>query len=194
MFLYLVCVLSLDEVIEIRFHGRGGQGVVTAANTLVDALLKAGLYGQAIPFFGAERRGAPVVAYTRVSKKPIRIRSSIKRPSIVVVLDAKLSELVNVLEGLRPGGTVLINSPEKPSIKGNFRTCYVDAVGIALRHNLVLSGWALVNMPIVGALARILDIPIEAVEEAIKERIEGRMGELNAVAAKEAFNEVICVE
>ncbi|MEM0025386.1 MAG: 2-oxoacid:acceptor oxidoreductase family protein [Zestosphaera sp.] len=186
--------MVFDDVIEIRFHGRGGQGVVTAANTLIDALLKAGLYGQAIPFFGAERRGAPVVAYARVSKEPIRTRSSIKRPSIVVVLDAKLSELVNVLEGLKPGGTVLINSPRKPSIKGDFRTCYVDAAGIALRHNLVLSGWALVNMPMVGALAKILNIPVEAVEESIKERIGGRVGELNAVAAKEAFEEVVCVE
>ncbi|MCC6033223.1 MAG: 2-oxoacid:acceptor oxidoreductase family protein [Desulfurococcaceae archaeon] len=183
-----------DDVVEIRFHGRGGQGVVTAANVLVDALLKVGLYGQAIPFFGAERRGAPVVAYARVSKKPIRTRSSIRRPNIVVVLDAKLSELVNVLEGLKPGGTILINSPGKPDIKGGFKVCYVDAVGIALRHNLVLSGWALVNMPIVGALAKILGVPVEAVEESIRERIEGRVGELNAVAAREAFNEVVCVE
>jgi len=134
------------------------------------------------------------VAYASISKKPIRTRSSIKKPSIVVVLDAKLSELVNVLDGLRPGGAILINSPEKPSIKGGFKVCYVDAVGIALRHNLVLSGWALVNMPIVGALAKILGVPIEAVEESIKERIEGRVGELNAVAAREAFNEVVCVE
>jgi len=186
--------LNIDDVIEVRFHGRGGQGVVTAANTLVDSLLKAGLYGQAIPFFGAERRGAPVVAYARVSKKPIRTRSSIKRPSVVVVLDAKLSELVNVLEGLKPGGTVLINSPEKPTMKGDFRTCYVDAVRIALKHNLVLSGWALVNMPVVGALAKILNIPIDAVEESIKERIGGKAGELNAVAAREAYNEVVCVE
>lgn len=186
--------MGFDDVVEIRFHGRGGQGVVTAANTLVDALLKAGLYGQAIPFFGAERRGAPVVAYARVSKKPIRTRSSIKKPSIVVVLDAKLSELVNVLDGLRPGGTVLMNSSEKPNIRGDFRICYVDAAGIALRHNLVLSGWALVNMPMVGALARILNIPVEAVEDSIRERIEGRVGELNAVAAREAFEEVICVE
>ncbi|MEO3992701.1 MAG: 2-oxoacid:acceptor oxidoreductase family protein [Desulfurococcaceae archaeon TW002] len=183
-----------DEVVEIRFHGRGGQGVVTAANVLVDALLKAGLYGQAIPFFGAERRGAPVVAYARVSKKPIRTRSSIKRPSIVVVLDSKLSGLVNVLEGLKPGGAILINSPEKPNIKKGFKTCYVNAVEIALRHNLVLAGWALVNMPMVGALARILEVPIEAVEEAIRDRIEGKAGELNAIAAREAYNEVVCVE
>lgn len=186
--------MSLSEVVEIRFHGRGGQGAVTAANMLVSAVLKAGLYGQAIPFFGAERRGAPVVAYARVSSKPVRTRSSIRNPSVVVVLDARLRELVNVVDGLRPGGIVLVNSPGKPVMRGDFKLCYVDAVKIALRHGLVLAGWALVNTPMVGALAKILKIPIETVEEAIKERIDGRLGELNAVAAKEAYEEVVCVE
>ncbi|MEM3849059.1 MAG: 2-oxoacid:acceptor oxidoreductase family protein [Zestosphaera sp.] len=186
--------MSLGGVVEIRFHGRGGQGAVTAANMLFSAALRAGLYGQAIPFFGAERRGAPVVAYARVSDRPVRTRSSIRNPSIVVVLDARLGELVNVADGLKPGGTVLVNSSDRPAIKGDFRLCYVDAAKIALHHGLVLSGWALVNMPMVGALARLLKMPIETVEEAIRERIEGRLGELNAVAAREAYGEVVCVE
>ncbi len=183
-----------DEITEIRFHGRGGQGAVTAANILVGAALKAGFYGQAIPFFGAERRGAPVVAYARISKLPIRTRSAVRTPSVVVVLDRRLSELVDVLEGLKVGGTVLVNSPEAPDMRGAFRVCYVDAVKIALRHNLVLSGWVLVNTPITGALAKIIELPIEAVEETIKELIGGGLGELNAAAARESFEGVRCVE
>jgi len=184
--------LSEEEVIEIRFHGRGGQGAVTAANLLVNAALRAGMYGQAIPFFGAERRGAPVVAYARISKNPVKVRSSIRKPSIVVVLDPMLKDLVNVLDGLREGGTVLINSSSKPDVLGPYRVCYVDAVKIALDLGLVLSGWALVNTPMVGALAKVLKIPIEDVEDSIKESIEGRLGELNALAARRAYEGVVC--
>ncbi len=181
-----------EEVIEIRFHGRGGQGVVTAANILVNAALRAGMYGQAIPFFGAERRGAPVVAYARISKNPVRVRSSIRKPSVVVILDPMLKDLVNVFDGLREGGIVVINASLKLNLPGSFKLCYVNAVKIALDLGLVLSGWALVNTPMVGALAKVLNIPIESVEESIKESIEGRLGELNALAARRAYEEVVC--
>ncbi len=182
------------DLIEIRFHGRGGQGAVTAANILVVAAYKAGLWGQAFPFFGAERRGAPVKAFARLSKRRVRMRSMIRRPDIIVILDPSLPKLVDVFEGLKEDGKVVVNSPERPEYAGRYRTCYVDASKIALDMGLVLAGWPLVNTPMLGALARALNFPIEHVEEGIKEYIGGEAGEKNAAAARRAYEEVVCVE
>ena len=179
------------DLIEIRFHGRGGQGAVTAANILVAAAWKSGLWGQAFPFFGAERRGAPVTAFARLSKRRVRVHSMIRRPDIIVVLDPKLPELVNVLEGLRPDGKIVINSPKPPRLGGgNYTIYYVDATKIALDLGLVLAGWPLVNTSMLGALAKAIGIPIENVKDAIVDYIGGKGGEDNARAAERAYNEV----
>src|SRR5208283_1911563 len=99
------------DMVEIRWHGRGGQGAVTSAELLARAAIAEGKYAQAFPSFGPERRGAPVLAFVRVDKsKPIRIRAEIKEPDVVVVLDPGLLTTVNVLTGLKPGGIVIINS------------------------------------------------------------------------------------
>jgi len=183
--------VAQHDIVEIRFHGRGGQGAVTAANILVAAAWKSGLWGQAFPFFGAERRGAPVVAFARLSRRRILVRSMIRHPDVVVVLDPKLPELVNVLEGLKSGGKVIINSPSEPKLgRGDYSVYYVDATKIALDLGLVLAGWPLVNTPMLGALAKILDLPIGNVREAIIEYIGVKRGELNARAAERAYNEV----
>jgi len=183
-----------DEMIEIRFHGRGGQGAVTAANILVYAAYKAGLWGQAFPFFGAERRGAPVMAFARISKRRIRVRSMIRHPDIVVVLDPALPKLVNVLDGLKQGGVIVINSPSKPEFGEGYRVYYVNASKIALDLNLVLAGWPLVNTAILGALARPLGFDIGIIEEAIKDYLGGSRGEVNAKAARRAYEEVKILE
>ena len=99
---------------EVRFHGRGGQGARMAAEALADAAFLEGNYAVAFPFFGAERRGAPVVAFTRVDQKKIRIRTQIYEPDYVVVLDDKLVDLINITEGLKKGGMAIINSAKKP--------------------------------------------------------------------------------
>jgi len=183
------------DIIEIRFHGRGGQGAVTAANILVAAAWKSGLWGQAFPFFGAERRGAPVMAFARLSKKRVMVRSMIRHPDIVVVLDPKLPELVNVLDGLKPGGKVVINSPSPPKLrKDRYNIYYVDATKIALDLGLVLAGWPLVNTSMLGALAKVIGLPIENVKEAIIDYIGKKGGELNAKAAERAYNEVKAYE
>src|SRR5512136_30481 len=98
-------------MVEIRWHGRGGQGAVTSAEILAEAAISEGKYAQAFPSFGPERRGAPVLAFVRISAdQPIRVRSSITEPDIVVVLDPGLLRIVNVAAGLKPGGVVIINT------------------------------------------------------------------------------------
>ena len=101
-------------MIEIRFHGRGGQGAVIGANILAQAAFKEGKDVQAFPYFGVERRGAPVTAFTKIDHRPVRIKSQIYEPDYVVVLDASLLKAVDVDQGLKPGGIVLINTDKDP--------------------------------------------------------------------------------
>ena len=101
-------------MIEIRFHGRGGQGAVTSAELLALAAIGEGKYAQAFPSFGPERRGAPVVAFCRISDQPIKIRANIYEPDIVVVLDASLLKIVNVAAGLKPKGIIVTTSKDSP--------------------------------------------------------------------------------
>ncbi len=195
-------VMSLEgkDIIEIRFHGRGGQGAVTAAQILVDAALLEGKWGQAIPLFGAERRGAPVVAYARIGEKPKTYHSSVLRPDVVVILDPYVLLVANVFEGLRERGVVVLNYHSEPreyydKIRSiSPRLCYVDATGIAKKLNLIVAGWPVVNTSMLGALAKATGIvSIESIEEAIRRRWKGSLGEANAKAARTAYFETKCV-
>src|SRR5512136_1573053 len=103
---------------EIRIHSRGGQGGVTAARLLALAAIHDGKYATAAPFYGAERRGAPIVSFVRIDDKPIRVYSQIKKPDMVIVLDASVMDVVDVLQGLRPGGKVLVNSQQEKEFSG----------------------------------------------------------------------------
>lgn len=177
-------------LIEIRFHGRGGQGAVTAANLLVDAAILEGKYAQAFPHFGAERRGAPVVAFARISDRPIQIHSQIEEPDIVVVLDPRLFDLVDPLEGLKPGGTIVANAKENPVSDSRYQAWCVDATSIALSLGLVVSGWPVVNTTMLGALSRATGVVgLESIVSAIKSNFRGRLGEANAAAARRAYEE-----
>lgn len=123
-------------MIEIRFHGRGGQGAVTSAELLALAAIEEGKYAQAFPSFGPERRGAPVLAFCRISDQPIKIRANIYEPDLVVVLDASLLKIVNVAAGLKPGGLLVTTSSDSPErlkqdLKIEYRLGVVDAVKIA---------------------------------------------------------------
>ncbi|RLF54034.1 MAG: pyruvate ferredoxin oxidoreductase [Thermoplasmata archaeon] len=181
-------------MIEICFHGRGGQGAVTAANILVSAALKDGNRGvQAFPFFGAERRGAPVRAFARISDEEINLRSEIYNPDIVVVLDESIMGLVNVLKGLKEGGKVVINTSKKPRDFGfskKYTVATVDATSIAIRNKLLVGGIPVVNTPILGAIPKVLDkVTLDSLKEAIRERWPGELGERNARSAEEAYRE-----
>ncbi len=184
--------LASRDLIEIRFHGRGGQGAVTAAHLLVDAAVREGFWGLAFPFFGAERRGAPVTAYARLGRSRILTRTMIRSPDLVVVLDPSLVNYVNVFDGVKVGGAAVLNTPDKElKAPEGIRVFRVNATKIALELGLVLAGWPLVNVAMVGALARVLGIGLEHVVGAINTLLAGKAAELNAEAARRAYVEVV---
>ncbi|MFA4862020.1 2-oxoacid:acceptor oxidoreductase family protein [Methanoregula sp.] len=171
---------------EIRIHSRGGQGGVTAARLLAMAALHDGNYATACPFYGAERRGAPVVSYVRIDSHPIRIYSQIRNPDLIVVLDQSVMQSVDVLHGLKTGGKILINSTHKKDFFG-YVTSYVDLTGIALRENLVVAGNPILNTPVIGALAGTGIVSADSAKSAIRSMFSD---ERNIRAAEAAYHEV----
>jgi len=185
-------VLSKD-LVEIVFHGRGGQGSVTAANLLVAAALKDGNKGvQAFPFFGAERRGAPVRAFARISGDEIHLRSEIYKPDIVIVLDESIMGIVDVLKGLKKDGAILINTTKRPEafdFSKKYNVATVDATGVALKHEILVGGIPVVNTPILGAVPKILDrVTLKSIQNIIKNKWKGKGGETNVKAAQDAYD------
>ncbi len=179
-------------MLEIVFHGRGGQGAVVAANVLVAAALKDGHRGvQAFPLFGPERRGAPVKAFARISDSDVNLRSQVYNPDLVIVLDSGLLKLVNVAEGLKEGSALILNTVEHPGDFGfskQYRVATVDAAAISLKYKLVVSGIPIVNTPILGAVPRMTDlVSIGSIEQAIRQQWKGEAGDRNARAAREAY-------
>jgi pyruvate ferredoxin oxidoreductase gamma subunit len=174
-------------VFEIRIHSRGGEGGVTAARLLAIAAIHDGKYASACPFYGAERRGAPVVSFVRIDDSPVRIYSQIRSPDLVVVLDASLVGVVDVASGLKAGGTILINSAHRQEFSG-YRTCNVDLTGIALRENLVIAGSPILDTSVLGALARIGIISQDSAKKAITEVFTD---ERNVKAANAAYREIV---
>ena len=163
-------------MIEIRFHGRGGQGSVTAAEILAKAAFKDGKYVQSFPFFGVERRGAPVMAFTRIDDKPIDLRYQIYNPDYVLVLDDGLMNVVDVFSGIKDDSEIIINIPEKYKGSGKHNIYSIDATGIALD----LLGRNIVNTIILGYFAKkTQEVSIESLIEVIKETFPGKVGELN---------------
>ncbi len=178
---------------EVRFHGRGGQGAVTAANILAIAAVKQGYYPQSFPYFGVERRGAPVQAFTRIDDKKIDIRMNVYSPDAVVVLDPSLMDVVDVTVGLKEGGIVIINTSKKPEEfkLGNYKVATVDATKIALEHKLGSMAAPIVNTAILGAYAKAIgNVEIDYVVEAIRENAPAKKEE-NALAAKDAYEKTV---
>ncbi|MBI2569059.1 MAG: 2-oxoacid:acceptor oxidoreductase family protein [Candidatus Schekmanbacteria bacterium] len=177
-------------MVEIRFHGRGGQGAVIAGKILACALFKEGKWVQSFPMFGVERRGAPVTAFTRFDEEKIFVRSNIYEPDHVVVLDQTLIQAANVTNGLKAGGCVLVNSPQAPhhfSTLDRYAVAVVDASRIALEHRLGSRSAPIVNTAILGGFARATGlVSIDAVVAAIVEEVPVHP-EANASAARAAF-------
>ncbi|MCX8172784.1 MAG: 2-oxoacid:acceptor oxidoreductase family protein [Archaeoglobaceae archaeon] len=167
-------------LLEITIYSRGGQGGITMARLIATAAMLKGLYAQAIPHFGPERRGATVNAYLRISDSPIRRRSSIKNPSGIVIFDRRINVNVNAKLGI-------VNSPNP--IKIAERTCYLDATKIAEKYGLVYAGWAILSAPMSGAVAKALEIELPYLEKAIQTEL-GERAEKNLDAAKEAYEVV----
>ena len=176
-------------LVEIRWHGRGGQGAVTSAELLAQAAINEGKYAQAFPAFGAERRGAPVVAFVRIDNdKPIRVRAEIKEPDIVVVLAAELLRVVDVGSGLKASGILVLNTPKAAeeiikefSFKWTLAT--VDATRIALE----MLGVPIVNTTMIGALLKAAGVTkLESLLEPLKHRF-GRLADKNINAMQRAY-------
>ncbi len=178
-------------MIEIRFHGRGGQGTVVASKILADAMAKEGKYVQAYPEFGVERRGAPVFAFIRIDDKRIYDKSKIYSPDHVVVVDPTLLEAIDVTDGLKEGGWIIINSDKKPEelkFAAKFKVATIDATGIAVKHKLGTLAAPIVNTAIAGAVVKVLGLCREdSLLQAIKEGVPIHP-EDNAAAAKEAYD------
>jgi pyruvate ferredoxin oxidoreductase gamma subunit len=180
---------------EVRFHGRGGQGAVMAAQTLAEAAVIEGNYAVAFPFFGAERRGAPVLAFTRIDPKKIYSKTQVYAPDCVVVLDDSLLDTIDVIAGLKPEGTVVINSKDKPEdidLGKEIRTGAINATSVALE---ILKA-PITNTTILGAFAKVTGVVmIESLEEAIKRRFGEKLGKMvgekNALAARTAYEKTV---
>ena len=175
---------------QVRIHGRGGQGVVTAAEMLSIAAFRQGKHAQAFPSFGSERTGAPVVAFCRIAEQEIRVREPILQPDALIIQDPTLLHQVDVFAGLQAGGYLLINTARSledlglAELKDKFRTATVAATELAKKH----VGRPLPNAALLGAFSAFSEmISLEAVSAAIREKFAGRIAEANVTAAAEAF-------
>ncbi len=181
-------------MVEIRFHGRGGQGAVTSAELTALAAIQEGKYAQAFPSFGPERRGAPVLAFVRVSDSPILTREKIYTPDIVVVLDPSLLKIVNVGAGLKSGGIAIINSKKEPDeiraeagLGDNVRIALVDASTIAMETMKL----PITNTTMLGALVKATGVvSLESLKTPLENRF-GKIAKVNIEACNRAFEETL---
>jgi len=183
-------------MLEIRFHGRGGQGAVTSAELIATAAINKGKYAQAFPSFGPERRGAPVVAFCRVDDKKILVRAKVYEPDVVVVLDPGLLTLLDPTEGLKPGGILIINTRKSyeeimDSCGFTCRVGIVDADRIA-REEL---GRVIVNTTMLGAVSKATGLlGVEDMRGPMLDRFGPKLGEKNMKALERAYNELTVKE
>jgi pyruvate ferredoxin oxidoreductase gamma subunit len=181
---------------QVRIHGRGGQGVVSAAEMLSVAAFGEGRYAQAFPSFGSERMGAPVTAFCRIDDKEIRLREPVMQPDALIIQDPTLLHQVDLFNGLSPSGYILINSTRSFDELGigefvrkfaHDHLCTVAATELAMKH----VGRPLPNAALLGGFAAISgQITFDAVAKAIREKFPGKVGESNVSAARAAFESV----
>lgn len=180
-------------IIEIRFHGRAGQGMVTAAELVAMAATTEGKYSQAFPFFGSEKRGPPVAAYCRISDKPITIHEQITLPDIVIVADHTIIGAVDVTAGLKDDGWLIINTT-KPladlgiTLKPKQKALLIDGTSIALEH----LGKAITNTVMLGAFVKATGIvKLESLEKALAEQFPAPIAEKNVLVINESFEKAV---
>jgi pyruvate ferredoxin oxidoreductase gamma subunit len=174
---------------ELRIHGRGGQGSVTAAELIAVAAFEGGVYVQAFPAFGVERRGAPVQAFVRFDDKKIRKRSQVYEPDYIIVQDSTLIKDVNVFLGVKKGGIVIVNTEKAPDyqVPDGVKLITIDATSIALKA----LGLPITNTTLLGAFAAATgEIKFTALENALKSRFPKELALKNIEAARQAFDTV----
>ena len=183
----------MQEILEVRWHGRGGQGAWTASELLARAAIQEGKYIQSFPEFGPERMGAPVAAFTRISEIPIKIHCAVYSPDVVAVLDPTLLRTVPVTKGINEDAIVIVNSDSDPAemretLKmNNGRVFTLSATEIALK----ILGRPITNTAMLGGVTKVTGmVKIESIENVIKERFKTTIAERNIAVIKEAFKEV----
>ncbi|MBW2192635.1 MAG: pyruvate ferredoxin oxidoreductase subunit gamma [Deltaproteobacteria bacterium] len=173
-------------MIEIRIHGRGGQGNVAAAELLSIAAFQDGKFAQAFPSFGAERIGAPVQAFVRIDDKKIRTREDVRTPDYLIVQDEFLIDTVPVLDGLKPDGLIVINSDRKPEDLNIKTTASIETIA-ATDIALEIVGRPIPNAVMIGAFCSVTGlVSLDAVQAAIMGKFPGRVGENNVAALERA--------
>ncbi|NTU41891.1 MAG: pyruvate synthase [Nitrospirales bacterium] len=188
----------MAETLEIRWHGRGGQGTVTAAKVFADACLSGGRHVQAFPEYGPERSGAPLRAYNRVSSKELRMHCPVIRPQIVVIVDATLLDSVKVMDGAPDDAIVIVNTSHEPKalreklgLKDTQKVFTIDATKIAIDS----IGRPMPNSPMVGSLARIsglvsLESILEDVKKSFGKKFSQKIIDGNLEAVRKGYEEV----
>jgi pyruvate ferredoxin oxidoreductase gamma subunit len=176
--------MDMPDELDIRIHGRGGQGVVTLAALLVDSAFEDGWNVLGFPSFGTERTGAPVAAFVRLSRGPIRDRSEVRRPGVIIVQDATLVGAVDLLQGLTPGGVVLANAEHTPAALKDVRVEVLPATELAMR----ILGVPKTNTAMLGLFARATGlVSIDSVAAAIRRWFSGGVAARNEELARAAF-------
>ncbi len=175
-------------MLELRINGFGGQGSVTLAHLLAQAALENGQQGQALPFFGVERRGAPVRAAVRISSTAIHAHSQCDLPDFLVVMSEKLTDAA-VHEGINSVGSVIINAPQAVAVEKH-PTWHIDADAMAREAGLYSSEGPMINIPLFGAVCRVLNIPQNIMEQTILNKWPGSSGQANLGVAGKAYNTV----
>jgi 2-oxoacid:acceptor oxidoreductase gamma subunit (pyruvate/2-ketoisovalerate family) len=183
-----------NDMVEVIWHGRGGQGVVIAAQILAESAYLQGFKGvTSAPTFGPERRGAPLTASTRISDAPIRTFSQIEKADIAVVLDPSLFGVVNILFSLKPNGWLIVNTTKKPDeldIQDGINVATADAAAIALKFRLLKEGAPIVNTPMLGVFSRATGLVTpEYLEKGLKWKLSGGASATNIAALKAAYDE-----
>lgn len=184
----------MKKILEVRWHGRGGQGAWTASELLARAAISEGKYIQSFPEFGPERMGAPVTAFTRISTEPIHLHCAVYNPDVVAVLDPTLLKSVNVADGLgEEGGSIIVNTKDEPSEirkqlkSGKGKLWTVPASEISLK----ILGMSITNTAMLGAVARVTGaVTLETIEKMVKGRFRADVAEKNFAVVKEAYQEV----
>lgn len=191
--------VSVKEFYDIRIHGRAGQGAKTAAQLIAESAIDIGMYAQSFPEFGAERTGAPMKAYSRISKDKIQVHYQINNPDIVIVIDESLFNAENVLEGIKSDGVIVVNTTSMPdevrkkyNILPNIKVYTLNATGIALE----LFGKNFANIPLLGAVVKLTGvIDPEKVKDVIRKKFIKKLGEegvsKNIQAFERGMNEII---
>ena len=185
----------MAELLDVRWHGRGGLGAVTSAELIARAAISEGKYAQSFPSFGPERRGAPVLAFLRISDEFIRVRTAIYEPAVVVVLDPGLLHTVDVTSGLKENSKIIVNTRKSPAeLKSEFGYKWLVATVNATRIARETIGMPITNTAMIGALLKVTEaVGVDSVVEQLHERF-GARAKGNIEAMKRAYKETVIEE